>query len=360
MSRKHNFSAGPAAIPTQVLERAQSELLDWQGKGLSIMEMSHRSKEFVSVAEKAEADFRALLKVPNNYKVLFLQGGATSQFAMIPLNFARADQRAAYIETGMWSKKSQLEAARFCDVKVIASASDSDYLSVPKQTELTLGSDLAYLHYASNETVGGLRFDYTPQTGDVPLIVDMSSDILSHQIDVSEYGMIYAGAQKNIGPAGLTVAIIREDLLGKAQACTPKMYNYDVHAQAGSMSNTPPTFAWYLSGLVFEWLLEQGGVEAIEQINKRKAAKLYQAIDDGGFYVNRITPANRSLMNVPFNIHDASLESVFLEQAQDSGLLNLKGHKAAGGMRASIYNAIPESSVDALIEFMNDFAKRYG
>ncbi len=360
MSRKHNFSAGPAAIPTQVLERAQSELLDWQGKGLSIMEMSHRSKEFVSVAQKAEEDFRQLLNIPSNYKVLFLQGGATSQFAMIPLNFARADQRAAYIETGMWSKKSLTEAARYCDMQVIASASDNDYLSVPRQSELILDADLAYLHYASNETVGGLRFDYTPHSGDVPLVVDMSSDILSCQIDVTKYGMIYAGAQKNIGPAGLTVAIIREDLLGKAQSCTPKMYNYDIHAQAGSMSNTPPTFAWYLSGLVFEWLLEQGGVEAIEKVNQRKAEKLYHAIDDGGFYVNRIKPENRSLMNIPFNIHDAALESVFLTQAQDAGLLNLKGHKAAGGMRASIYNAIPESSVDALIEFMNDFAKRNG
>lgn len=360
MSRKHNFSAGPAAIPTQVLERAQAELIDWQGKGLSVMEMSHRSKEFVSVATKAEENFRTLLKVPDNYKVLFLQGGATSQFAMIPLNLARADQAAAYIETGMWSNKSLAEAKRFCDVKVIASASDSDYLQVPKQSELVLESDLAYLHYASNETVGGLRFDYIPQTGDVPLVVDMSSDILSQRINVADYGMIYAGAQKNIGPAGLTVAVIREDLLGKAQECTPKMYNYDIHAQAGSMSNTPPTFAWYLSGLVFEWLLEQGGVEAIEKVNQRKAAKLYQAIDESDFYVNRIALNNRSLMNIPFNIHNAELEAIFLQEAPQAGLLNLKGHKSAGGMRASIYNAVEESSVDALIEFMADFAKRYG
>lgn len=360
MLRKHNFSAGPAAIPTQVLERAQAELLDWQGKGLSIMEMSHRSKEFVAVASKAESDFRELLNIPSNYQVLFMQGGATSQFAMIPLNLARADQTTAYIETGMWSSKSLIEAQRFSNVEVIASASNSQYRSVPAQSELKLAADTAYLHYASNETVGGLYFDYVPQTGDVPLVVDMSSDILSREINISDFGMIYAGAQKNIGPAGLTVAIIREDLLGKAQPMTPKMYDYAIHAKADSMSNTPPTFAWYLSGLVFEWLLEQGGVAAIEAVNQRKATKLYAAIDNSGFYVNRINAANRSIMNIPFNIHDSQLESKFIELAATENLLNLKGHKAAGGMRASIYNAVSEESVDALVDFMGDFAKRFG
>jgi phosphoserine aminotransferase len=359
MIRKHNFSAGPAAIPTQVLARAQQEMLDWNQHGLSIMEMSHRSKEFVAVAQKAESDFRALLAIPENYKVLFLQGGATSQFGMIPLNFARADQTTAHIETGMWSSKAIAEAKRFSQAQIIASAAEREYLSVPSQSELTLGSDVAYLHYATNETVGGLCFDYVPQTGDVPLVADMSSDILSKQIDVSSFGMIYAGAQKNIGPAGLTVAIIREDLLGKAQQITPKMYNYEVHAAAESMSNTPPTFAWYLSGLVFEWLLEQGGVDAIEVINKRKAQKLYTAIDNSGFYSNSIVAANRSIMNIPFTLGDGQLDAKFLELSSQADLLNLKGHKAVGGMRASIYNAVEEQSVDALIEFMHDFEKRY-
>jgi len=360
MIRKHNFSAGPAAIPSEVLARAQSQLLDWNQQGLSIMEMSHRSKEFIAVAQKSESDLRKLLNVPNNYKVLFLQGGATSQFAMIPLNLARADQATAYIETGMWSSKAIVEGRRYSQLEVIASAADSQYCAVPAQSELMLGADVAYLHYASNETVGGLSFDYVPQTGDVPLVVDMSSDILSKEIDVSSFGMIYAGAQKNIGPAGLTVAIIREDLLGNAQAITPKMYDYKIHADAESMSNTPPTFAWYLSGLVFEWLLEQGGVAAIEQVNRRKAKKLYQAIDNTEFYKNSIALANRSMMNIPFNIHDAKLESVFLEQATAADLLNLKGHKAVGGMRASIYNAVAEESVDALVTFMHDFARRHG
>jgi len=360
MIRKHNFSAGPAAIPSEVLARAQSQLLDWNQQGLSIMEMSHRSKEFIAVAQKSESDLRKLLNVPNNYKVLFLQGGATSQFAMIPLNLARADQATAYIETGMWSSKAIVEGRRYSQLEVIASAADSQYCAVPAQSELMLGADVAYLHYASNETVGGLSFDYVPQTGDVPLVVDMSSDILSKEIDVSSFGMIYAGAQKNIGPAGLTVVIIREDLLGNAQAITPKMYDYKIHADAESMSNTPPTFAWYLSGLVFEWLLEQGGVAAIEQVNRRKAKKLYQAIDNTEFYKNSIALANRSMMNIPFNIHDAKLESVFLEQATAADLLNLKGHKAVGGMRASIYNAVAEESVDALVTFMHDFERRHG
>lgn len=360
MIRKHNFSAGPAAIPSAVLERAQTEMLDWNNMGLSIMEMSHRSKEFISVAQKSESDLRLLMNIPDNYKVLFLQGGATSQFGMIPLNLARADQVTAYVETGMWSSKAIAEGRRYSQLEVVASSAAQNYCSVPAQSELKLGSDVAYLHYASNETVGGLSFDYVPQTGAVPLVADMSSDILSKQIDVSSFGMIYAGAQKNIGPAGLTVAIIRDDLLDRAQSIIPKMYNYKIHAAAESMSNTPPTFAWYLSGLVFEWLLERGGVAAIEQINRRKAQKLYQQIDATGFYKNNIVSSNRSMMNVPFNIHDAALESIFLEKATQADLLNLKGHKAVGGMRASIYNAVAEESVDVLVDFMQDFERCHG
>jgi phosphoserine aminotransferase len=324
------------------------------------MEMSHRSKEFMSVASKAEADFRSLLSIGDNYSVLFLQGGATSQFAMIPLNLARADQTTAYIETGMWSKKAIDEAKRFSNMQVIATAADCNYLSVPRQSELILSADVAYLHYVSNETVGGLSFDYVPQTAEIPLIADMSSDILSKQIEVNQFGMIYAGAQKNIGPAGLTVVIIRDDLLGRAQASTPKMYNYSVHAAAESMSNTPPTFAWYLSCLVFQWLIAQGGVSAIEAVNRRKAQKLYSAIDGTDFYYNNIVAVNRSRMNVPFNIKDATLDVKFLEESDAAGLLNLKGHKAVGGMRASIYNAVAEESVDSLVDFMRDFEKRYG
>lgn len=360
MIRKHNFSAGPTAIPTEVLERAQAELLNWNKRGLSIMEMSHRSKDFIGVAQKTERDLRTLLKIPENYKVLFLQGGATSQFGMIPLNLARADQATAYLETGMWSSKAIVEGRRYSQLKVVASAAGRDYRSVPSQSELILAADVAYLHYATNETVGGLSFDYVPQTGQVPLVADMSSDILSREIDVSSFGMIYAGAQKNIGPAGLTVVIIREDLLGKAQTMTPKMYNYKIHSDAESMSNTPPTFAWYLSGLVFEWLLARGGVAAIEVINRRKAKKLYSVIDASDFYSNNIVLANRSIMNVPFNIHDAALDAVFLEKATQADLINLKGHKAVGGMRASIYNAVAEESVDALVEFMADFERSHG
>lgn len=358
MTRRHNFSAGPAAIPESVLMRAQAELLDWGGKGLSIMEMSHRSKEFVSVAEKAEADLRTLMNIPKNYKVLFLQGGATSQFAMIPLNLCASGRTAAYIETGIWSGKAIAEAQKFCTVDVIASTKDTRFLNVPAQSELTLGADLSYVHYASNETIGGLQFDYVPQTGDTPLIVDMSSDILSKDVDVSAFGMIYAGAQKNIGPAGLTVVIIREDLLDQAQVQTPSMYNYSVHANAGSMTNTPPTFSWYLSGLIFEWLLEQGGVSAMAEINQRKSAKLYRAIDQSSFYANPIAVNNRSQMNVPFTLADDALDSEFLSQAEQAGLLNLKGHRSVGGMRASLYNAVPEESVDQLISFMQDFEKR--
>lgn len=360
MTRKHNFSAGPAALPQEVLAQAQQEMLDWQGRGLSVMEMSHRDKAFVAVAETAEQDLRDLLSIPANYKVLFLQGGATSQFSMVPLNLLRGGDRADYIDTGIWSRKAIKEGQRYAQVNEAGSTREQGYHAVPRQNELQLDPQARYVHYTSNETIGGLQFDYVPQTGEVPLVADMSSDILSRPIDVSRYGLIYAGAQKNIGPAGLTVVIVREDLLGQPREGTPTMFDYQVHAAAGSMNNTPPTFAWYMTGLVFKWLKAQGGVEAMAAINARKAARLYAAIDGSDFYLNPIEPRNRSQMNVPFTLADNSLDALFLAQAEEAGLLNLKGHRSVGGMRASIYNAVPEASVDALIAFMQEFERTRG
>lgn len=360
MTRKHNFSAGPAALPEAVLVQAQQEMLDWQGKGLSVMEMSHRDKAFVEVAETAEQDLRDLLSIPSRYKVLFLQGGATSQFSMVPFNLLRGHDRADYIDTGIWSRKAIKEAQRYTQVNLAGSTQEQGYSAVPVQSELKLDPRAAYVHYTTNETIGGLEFDYVPDTGAVPLVADMSSDILSRPIDVSRYGLIYAGAQKNIGPAGLTVVIVDEDLLGQPLPSTPTMFDYQVHAAAGSMNNTPPTFAWYMTGLVFKWLKAQGGVEAMAEINARKAARLYAAIDASDFYRNPIQARNRSLMNVPFTLADSSLDALFLEQAAAAGLLNLKGHRSVGGMRASIYNAVPEESVDALIAFMQEFERTRG
>ncbi len=357
MTRAHNFCAGPAALPTAVLEQAQQEMADWHGKGLSIMEMSHRSKEFVAVAEQAEQDLRDLLQVPANYKVLFMQGGASSQFSMVPLNLLGDKVQADYINTGQWSKKAIAEAKRYCDVNVAAS---TDFASAPAQGDLQLSSDAAYVHYCPNETIGGVSFDYIPQTGDVPLVADFSSSILSEPLDVSRFGLIYAGAQKNIGPAGLCVVIVREDLLGKAHADTPAMLNYQTAADNGSMYNTPPTYSWYLAGLVFQWLKQQGGLAAMGAVNRRKAAKLYDFIDGNDFYANPVAIANRSIMNVPFTLFDDSLDATFLAESTAAGLLNLAGHRSVGGMRASIYNAVSEAAVDALIDFMGDFARRYG
>lgn len=357
MTRKYNFSAGPAALPEEVLQQAQAELLDWHGQGLSIMEMSHRSAEYVEVATQAEQDLRDLMGIPSNYRVLFLQGGATAQFAMVPMNLLRGAEKVDYIDTGIWSGKAIKEARRYAQVNVAASTADSHYTSVPRQDDLTLTPGAAYLHYTTNETIGGVEFDYIPDSGDVPLVADMSSDILSVPVDVSRFGLIYAGAQKNIGPAGLTVVIVREDLIGQTLPGTPSMYDYKIHADAGSMSNTPPTFGWYLAGLVFQWLKRQGGVEAMAERNRRKAAKLYAAIDNSDFYANPVAVNNRSIMNVPFTLADTSLEKRFLELAEAEGLLNLKGHRSVGGMRASIYNAVPEAAVDALIDFMQRFEK---
>lgn len=358
--RAHNFCAGPAALPTAVLQRAQAEMLDWQGKGLSVMEMSHRSDEYVAIAEKAEQDLRDLLSIPNDYKVLFQQGGASQQFAEIPLNLLPEDGTADYIETGIWSKKAIEEARRYGNVNVAASAKGYDYFAIPGQNEWQLSKDAAYVHYASNETIGGLQFDWIPKVGDTPLVVDMSSDILSREVDVSKFGLIYAGAQKNIGPSGLVVAIIREDLLGRARSVCPTMLNYKVAADNGSMYNTPATYSWYLSGLVFEWLKEQGGVAAMEQRNKAKKDLLYKAIDASDFYSNPIQASARSWMNVPFRLADEKLDKAFLAGAEARGLLNLKGHRSVGGMRASIYNATGLDAVEALVAYMVEFEKEHG
>jgi phosphoserine aminotransferase len=360
MSRVFNFCAGPAALPTAVLEKASSEMLDWQGKGLSVMEMSHRSPEYVSIAKQAEQDLRDLLVIPDNYKVLFMQGGATAQFAMIPMNLLRGKASADYINTGQWSVKAIKEASRYCDVNVVASSEDKNFTYAPAQSDMTLNPDAAYVHYTPNETIGGVEFDYIPDTGDVPLVADFSSSILSEELDVSKFALIYAGAQKNIGPAGLCIVIVRDDLLGDVLAGTPTAMNYQVAADNGSMYNTPATYSWYLAGLVFDWLKQQGGVAAIEEINKRKAEKLYSYIDASDYYANPVAINNRSKMNVPFTLKDSALDKAFLQEAEKQGLLNLAGHRSVGGMRASIYNAVTEQAVDALIEFMQSFALRNG
>jgi phosphoserine aminotransferase len=360
MSRIYNFSAGPAMLPESVLERARAEMADWQGSGMSVMEMSHRGKEFVSIAEKAESDLRALMNIPAHYKVLFLQGGASSQFAMVPMNLLRGKSKADYLHTGQWSKKAIAEARKFCAVNVAANAEASNYSDIPARADWKLDPDAAYLHYTPNETIGGVEFAYVPETGGVPLVADMSSTILSRPIEVERFGLIYAGAQKNIGPAGLTIVIVREDLIGQTLAGTPTMSDYAIHAREGSMYNTPPTYAWYIAGLVFEWLKGLGGLDGMAVINRRKAEKLYAAIDGSGFYKNPVARDCRSWMNIPFTLKDAALDESFLKGAKAAGLVALKGHRSVGGMRASIYNAMPESGVDALIAFMNDFAQRNG
>ncbi len=360
MARAYNFSAGPAVLPEEVLRQAQEEMLDWRGSGMSVMEMSHRGKEFVSIAEQAEADLRELLAVPDNYKVLFLQGGASTQFAMIPLNLLQGKSSADYINTGSWSKKAIGEAKRLCSVNIAATTEASKFTTVPAQSELKLNPEAAYVHYTSNETIGGVEFPYVPETGAVPLVCDMSSNILSRPIDVSKYGLIYAGAQKNIGPAGLTVVIVREDLIGKAADSTPIIMDYKAHAEADSMYNTPPTYGWYLAGLVFQWLKRNGGLAAMAKTNQRKAQALYDAIDASDFYSNPVDKNCRSWMNVPFILANSELDEAFLKEAKTEGLVTLKGHRSVGGMRASIYNAMPEEGVKALIDFMADFEKRNG
>lgn len=348
-------------LPQEVLEQAQAEMLDWNGSGMSVMEMSHRGKEFMSIAEQAEADLREIMAIPSNYKVLFLQGGASSQFAMIPMNLLRGKSGADYVDTGDWSAKAIKEARRFADVNVVASTKEGNYTSVPAFDSWNRNSDAAYLHYTPNETIRGVEFGWIPETGDVPLVADMSSTILSRPVDVSKYGLIYAGAQKNIGPAGLTIVIVREDLLGDAMDGTPTMFNYQTHADSGSMYNTPPTYGWYLAGLVFQWIREKGGLAAMAAINQRKAEKLYAAIEaSGGFYNSPVANDCRSWMNVPFTLSNADLDKAFLAEAAESGLTTLEGHRSVGGMRASIYNAMPEAGVDALVAFMQAFAQKNG
>ena len=360
MADIYNFSAGPAVLPHPVLVRARDELLDWHGSGMSVMEMSHRGKEFVSIAAQAEADLRELMGISSDYHVLFLQGGATSQFAMVPMNLLRGREQADYVNTGAWSKKAIGEAKRYCSVNVAASSESTKFTTIPPRDSWKLDPSAAYVHYTPNETIGGVEFDWIPATGEVPLVADMSSTILSRPVEVSRFGLIYAGAQKNIGPAGLTVVIVRKDLVGETLAGTPSMFDYQQHADNGSMLNTPPTYGWYLAGLVFQWLKAQGGLEAMAVINERKAGKLYAAIDASDFYHCPVDVECRSRMNVPFTLADASLDADFLAGAKAAGLISLKGHRSVGGMRASIYNAMPEAGVAALVDFMKEFERTRG
>ena len=360
MPRPYNFSPGPAALPEPVLRQAASEMLDWNGSGLSVMEVSHRGKEFVALQASIETDLRELLAIPPNYKVLFLQGGAIGQNAIVPMNLLRGRTRADYIDTGAWATRSIAEAKHYCEVNVAASGAASGYTAIPKQTEWRLDSGAAYVHICANETIGGVEYHWVPETGAVPLVADMSSNILSRPIDVSRYGLIYGGAQKNIGPAGLTLVIVREDLLGGALPITPEAFNYTIQAAADSMINTPPTFAIYLAGLVFRWIKAGGGLHAMAERNRAKAALLYEALDASSFYVNRIARDDRSLMNVVFHLADPALDAAFLEGAKEAGLVALKGHRLVGGMRASIYNAMPIEGVRALVAYMKDFEARRG
>lgn len=352
MKKIYNFSAGPAVLPPSVLKRAQAEMLDWHGSGMSVMEMSHRGKEFLSILAKTEADFRTLLNVPNNYKVLFLQGGAIAENVMIPLNLLNG-KRADYAITGSWSQRSVKEAKALGNIEVVTNS--EPFTHVPDFASWTLNKDAAYLHICTNETVNGVEFDGLPEAGNVPIVADTSSHILSRPVDVSKYGVIYAGAQKNIGPAGLCLVIVREDLLNQASPLTPGVFNWKEQAENHSMVNTPPTYGIYMAGLVFEWLLEQGGVTAIEKLNIAKATLLYDYIDSTDFYINQVAVDNRSRMNVPFFLKDETLNDAFTTGAEAAGLLQLKGHRSVGGMRASIYNAMPIEGVQALVEYMQSF-----
>ncbi len=357
--RVYNFAAGPAMLPFEVLEQARAELLDWRGSGMSVMEISHRSKAFVAVASEAEADLRDLLSVPPDYKVLFLQGGATLQFAGIPLNLAPVGATVDYVNTGAWSTKAIAEAKRHANVHVVADGKASDYFAIPAESGWRPTPGAAYLHYTPNETISGVEFHFIPAAS-VPLVADVSSTILSRPLDVSRFGLLYAGAQKNIGPSGLTVVIVRDDLLGRARSTLPGVLDYQAVAAEGSMLNTPPTFAWYLSGLVFRWIKAQGGLVAMGARNLAKASLLYGYIDGSDWYSNPIEKSSRSWMNVPFRLRDAALESAFSREATAAGLTNLDGHRSVGGMRASLYNAMPLEGVEALVAFMRDFAKRHG
>ena len=359
MSRIYNFSAGPSTLPEAVLMKAQQEMLDWQGSGMSVMEMSHRGKHFMAIAEAMKNDLIELLAIPANYKVLFLQGGATAQFALIPQNILNGKTKACYANTGAWSTSAIKEAGKYCEVKIAASSEASAFTTIPAGDEWVVDQDAAYLHYTSNETIHGVEFNQVPEAGDLPLVCDMSSNILSRPVDVSRYGIIYAGTQKNMGPSGVTVVIVREDLVGSAPKTVPSVFNYEQQAKNDSMLNTPATYNWYLLGLVLQWLKAEGGVAAIEQRNIRKANKLYQAIDQSSLYRNPVAKDCRSRMNIPFVLANADLDKEFLSLAEKNGLDSLKGHRSVGGMRASIYNAMPEAGVDALIAFMAEFERTH-
>lgn len=359
MTQTYNFSAGPAMLPKEVLLKIQSELIEYEKSKASVMEISHRGVDFLKAAEKSEKDFRELLDIPDNYKVLFLQGGASAQFSMVPINLLRGGSKANYANTGHWSVKAIAEAKRYCRVNICTDGTDSNFTDIEEFENWNIDEEASYLHYTPNETIAGLEFDYIPEV-EMPIAADMSSTILSRPIDVSKYGVIYAGAQKNIGPSGLTIVIVREDLIGDVVKGQPKLFDYSTQANNDSMFNTPATFPWYAAGRVFEWLKEQGGLKAMQKINKTKAETLYKAIDNSDFYSNPVSIKYRSWMNIPFLLADENLNSKFLEQSKDAGLLALKGHRSVGGMRASIYNAMPQEGVDALISFMNDFEKDFG
>jgi len=358
--RVFNFSPGPAVLPEEVLHRAAAEMLDWHGSGMSVMEMSHRGKEFIGIAQKTEADLRALLDIPKNYKVLFLQGGAIAENAIVPMNLLGDKKSADYVNTGEWSKKSIKEAKKYCTVNVAASAEDRKFTYVPTQETWELSNDAAYVHVCTNETIGGVEYQWTPEIRDIPLVADMSSHILSRVIDVSKYAVIYAGAQKNIGPAGLTLVIVRDDLLDRSLPITPSVFTWKEQAANESMVNTPATYAIYIAGLVLEWLAAQGGVASIERRNIAKAKLLYDYLDQTAFYSNPVRREDRSRMNIPFRLKDESLDETFLKGAKDRGMIQLKGHRSVGGMRASIYNAMPIEGVRRLVEYMRDFEKQYG
>ncbi len=362
MRKVYNFSAGPGMLPEDVMLKVQAELLDWHGTGMSIMELGHRGAEFQSVAEQAEADLRELMNIPQDYHVLFLTGGATAQFAMIPLNLMSEKKKADYIDTGIWGKKAIDEAKRYGTVNVAATSKVHDgKVFIPPQSEWFLSEDADYVHYTPNETIDGLEFSWVPKTGGIPLVADMSSMILSRPVDVKEFKLIYAGAQKNMGQAGITIVIVHESLIRDPLFLTPSLYSYKLQAENKSFYNTPPTFSWYITGMVLKWVKEQGGVQAMYERNQRKAHKLYGFIDNHHeFYYNSVNHADRSLMNVPFSLRDEKLNQLFMDEAAAAGLTNLKGHRIVGGMRASIYNAMPEAGVDALIEFMKQFAAKNG
>ena len=360
MSRVFNFSAGPAALPEEVLIQARDEILDWHGSGMSVMEMSHRGKEFISIAEQTEADLRELLAIPANYKVLFLQGGALAENAIVPMNLLRGKTHADFVNTGEWSKKSIKEAKKYCTVNIAASSEDRNFTYVPAQATWKLDPDAAYVHVCTNETIGGVEYQWTPDTGDVPLVADMSSHIMSRPVDVAKFGLIYGGAQKNMGPAGLTVVIVRDDLLGRALPYTPSAFDFKQQSDADSMYNTPATYSIYIAGLVMQWLKRQGGLAAIEQRNIAKAKLLYDYLDASSFFRNAVDKADRSRMNVTFRLRDETLDEAFLKATKAAGMVQLKGHRAVGGMRASIYNAMPIEGVQRLVEVMRDFEAAHG